>query len=315
MEEVKKLTTQKISDHMMRAEKNFFARTTGFRVSLLIWAVVLGSLHAAATDFPPWEVPAEGSATVNPVKADKKVIETGAALYKMQCAACHGPAGKGDGVLPAANLTTEAFQSQSDGAIHYKLITGRGQMPSFKALPENDLWGVIHYLRSLAGPADTGPKKKGKLILSVSDQQGKKEVTAKLAELLEDGSEVPASEAKVGIYIKRYFGLLPVGGAIHYTDPQGVVKVTAPDDLPGGEKGTLEFIARIEDSSFEPGEAIQMAEWGTIVPPTNFFTERTLFKSNHITSWWVILSYTIVTIGIWIGILYVLLLIRQISKA
>ena len=72
------------------------------------------------------------------------------------CFVCHGPKGKGDGMAGAGltpkptNLTTEEFQSQSDGAIFWKITEGRAPMASYKtSIPEKKRWEIVNYIRTL----------------------------------------------------------------------------------------------------------------------------------------------------------------------
>ncbi len=103
----------------------------------------------------PWPVPDNYKTMKNPVTFDKNAA---AALYTTHCKSCHGKEGLGDGPkaaqldTPCGDLTTSEFQKQSDGAIFYKTLEGRGDMPSFKKkIPdEEDIWQLVHYLRTLA---------------------------------------------------------------------------------------------------------------------------------------------------------------------
>jgi mono/diheme cytochrome c family protein len=102
-----------------------------------------------------WVAPAAEKAKKNPLPADKKVIEQGAKVAKVNCVSCHGASGKGDGVAAAAlkpkpaDWTSTRVQSESDGELFWKISNGRGPMPPWKHLPENDRWAVIRYIRSL----------------------------------------------------------------------------------------------------------------------------------------------------------------------
>ena len=105
-----------------------------------------------------WSAPANAASAANPQKTGSaESISNGKALYAKHCQSCHGKAGKGDG-SKASELKTEPgdfskspFQSQSDGAIFYKISEGRDDMPSFKKkLSEaNDRWDVVNYVRTL----------------------------------------------------------------------------------------------------------------------------------------------------------------------
>jgi mono/diheme cytochrome c family protein len=105
----------------------------------------------------PWPVPDKYKNMANPVKADAASIATGKELYVQHCKSCHGTKGKGDGPKAAqldtecGDFTTADFHKQSDGAIFYKTLEGRKDMPSYKKkIPEqNDIWAVVNYMRTL----------------------------------------------------------------------------------------------------------------------------------------------------------------------
>jgi len=57
--------------------------------------------------------------------------------------------GRGCPQSKAADWTSKKVQSESDGEIFWKINTGRGAMPSWRHLPENDRWALVRYIRSL----------------------------------------------------------------------------------------------------------------------------------------------------------------------
>lgn len=103
----------------------------------------------------PWPVPDNYKAMKNTVKYDKTAA---AALYSTHCKSCHGKEGLGDGTKAAqlkskcGDFSSAAFQKQSDGALFYKTLEGRDEMPSYKKkIPDqNDIWQLVHYMRGLA---------------------------------------------------------------------------------------------------------------------------------------------------------------------
>ena len=105
----------------------------------------------------PWPVPDKYVKMANPVKSDAASIAEGKELYVKHCQSCHGKKGKGDGPKAAqldtdsGDFTTADFQKQSDGAIFYKTVEGRKDMPSFKKkIPDQDeVWSVVNYVRTL----------------------------------------------------------------------------------------------------------------------------------------------------------------------
>lgn len=105
----------------------------------------------------PWVVPAKYEKMVNPVKSTPESIKAGKTLWVKHCQSCHGKTGLGDGTK-AAQLDTEPgdftkteVQKQSDGALFYKTLEGRDDMPSFKKkIPEQeDLWNLVNFMRTL----------------------------------------------------------------------------------------------------------------------------------------------------------------------
>jgi mono/diheme cytochrome c family protein len=103
----------------------------------------------------PWTAPASEKEKKSPLPADPKNIEQGEKVAKVNCVSCHGAKGKGDGVAAAAlnpkpaDWTSARVQDETDGELFWKISNGRGPMPPWKHLPENDRWAVIQYIRSL----------------------------------------------------------------------------------------------------------------------------------------------------------------------
>jgi Cytochrome C oxidase, cbb3-type, subunit III len=74
--------------------------------------------------------------------------------------------GQGEGAAAVAlnpkpaDWTSAKVQSESHGEIFWKISNGRGAMPPWKHLVENDRWALIRYIHSLGGtwcpPARSG---------------------------------------------------------------------------------------------------------------------------------------------------------------
>lgn len=130
------------------------ARSLVGRASAL--ALVAGLAFAgAALAQAPWVAPESEKTKKNPLPNDKKVVEQGEKVAKINCVACHGAQGKGDGAAAVAlnpkpaDWTSSRVQSETDGELFWKISNGRGPMPPWKHLPENDRWALIRYIRSL----------------------------------------------------------------------------------------------------------------------------------------------------------------------
>lgn len=104
----------------------------------------------------PWPVPVTDAKMANPVKSNAESISAGKALWNLHCSSCHGKKGLGDGSKAAQlkttpqDMTLASFQSQSDGAIYYKISEGRKDMPSFKKkIPDaEDIWNLVNFVRT-----------------------------------------------------------------------------------------------------------------------------------------------------------------------
>lgn len=104
----------------------------------------------------PWVAPEAAARRQNPVAVTEQAVTKGKEVYMAMCVFCHGPLGRGDGVaapsLPRkpANLSAATVQQQADGAIFWKITTGRTPMPPFaEALPEEQRWQLVNFIRTL----------------------------------------------------------------------------------------------------------------------------------------------------------------------
>ncbi|MCX6258166.1 MAG: cytochrome c [Bacteroidia bacterium] len=277
--------------------------------SIIIMLLLACSLDVLA--FEPWNVPGPEGGRKNPLKADKNVIENGRIFFMNTCKACHGEQGLGNGVIKAADMTTAKFQSQTDGELFYKITTGRGQMPSFKAMNSNDLWQVIIFIRTLAGGAKQVLKKNAMLNLIIDVNKPEKQVTGVVYFMDEAGQKQPLEKIKVGFYVQRMFGLLPVGSK--YTNDKGYVRLDFPSGIIGDTIGNLNLVAKLEDAEYKSADALATVKWG--LPNTGLKkAERTLWATNKLAPVWLILSFTLTLLVIFGVIIYVLLQVRKIHR-
>ncbi|HVP54699.1 MAG TPA: cytochrome c [Candidatus Eisenbacteria bacterium] len=76
-----------------------------------------------------------------------------AALFKSKCAMCHGPDGTASTPM-AKNLGIKSYQSpevqkQSDADLKNTIVNGKGKMPSYKSLTQEQVQGLVKYIRTL----------------------------------------------------------------------------------------------------------------------------------------------------------------------
>ena len=80
--------------------------------------------------------------------------ESGAALFKAKCAACHGADGKGETAIGKANkmrgLDSADVQKQSDDELTAIITNGKAKMPAYgKSLKPEQIKDLVAYVRSL----------------------------------------------------------------------------------------------------------------------------------------------------------------------
>ena len=109
---------------------------------------------------PDQSVPRETRAFLPaPGVVSHQPIESGASLFRINCAHCHGTQGRGDGPVAAflkerpANLKGEEVGAMSEGAIYRVLTNGKDMMPSFQGeLSAEERLRVARFVRSLSHP-------------------------------------------------------------------------------------------------------------------------------------------------------------------
>ncbi|MEP7270161.1 MAG: cytochrome c [Acidobacteriota bacterium] len=105
---------------------------------------------------PPSVAPAQTAAPAQTVAPSP----TGKALYEVNCAICHGPAGDGDGPVgenmtpKASRLNDSVIASRSDDSIFTSIKNGvmrdgRQTMPPAKDLSAEQISQVVTYIRTL----------------------------------------------------------------------------------------------------------------------------------------------------------------------
>jgi mono/diheme cytochrome c family protein len=137
--------------------KTIFLKRTPLFLSLIAGTVLLmSSTVVSLQQKTPWVAPSSADTIKNPLKGNADATTAGKKIYTTYCVVCHGDKGKGDGIAAAglnprpADHTSAKVQSQTDGAIFWKLATGRAPMASYdKTLSRTQRWQVINYMRTL----------------------------------------------------------------------------------------------------------------------------------------------------------------------
>lgn len=124
----------------------------------LVLAVLPCMGHA---EDPAWQAPRSARIRRNPLSSAG--TRAGKALFASHCAPCHGPQGQGDGLAAAAlnppprDLTSPPVQQETDGALFWKISSGRGAMPAWSWLSDRDRWALVWAIRELARSRNAAP--------------------------------------------------------------------------------------------------------------------------------------------------------------
>ena len=123
--------------------------------SFTLMSFTLDSYTTKTPDQDKWVAPASAKDVKNPFSGNSS-ISKGKSIYKTRCIVCHGDKGKGDGPAgkalnpPAADHSSAAVQSQTDGELFWKISEGRGPMVGWKLiLSDEERWHLVNYVRTL----------------------------------------------------------------------------------------------------------------------------------------------------------------------
>jgi glucose/arabinose dehydrogenase len=119
-------------------------------LSLALAVSIAGWTACAAADTTAFhDAPGTASSVANPYQGQAAAISAGGQLYAAHCASCHGVVGQGAGNIPA--LAHGATQQATDGAVFWFITKGavNDGMPSWAALPEQQRWQLVSYLKTL----------------------------------------------------------------------------------------------------------------------------------------------------------------------
>ena len=126
-------------------------------VVLVTLAYSGGGAAGADSTSGKWVSPAPSAAKKNPVASTSASIAAGQKLYLKTCMMCHGKTGDADGPavielnIHPAKLSDPELATQSDGALFWKITTGKKPMPAYgKRLSETDRWNLVNYIRTIS---------------------------------------------------------------------------------------------------------------------------------------------------------------------
>ncbi len=146
------------------------------------------------------------------------------------------------------------------------------------------------------------------LEMNASEEDSVKTITIQLTETGEES--LPIEDVEVTIEVPRMFSHLPI--VTESTDEDGKLEVVFPNDLPGGESGLLQIIAKVEDTDEHASLQNQIEkDWG--IPVATLEKEkRSLWSPDA--PLWMVLTFALLMALVWghfFVIVYKLYLIRK----
>jgi glucose/arabinose dehydrogenase/cytochrome c5 len=126
--------------------------------------LIFAASRLIAQDAHFHNAPAASAQLKNPYVGQDAAVAVGAKLYATNCASCHGARGQGTGNVPP--LTEGPIRTAPDGEVFWFITTGsiKNGMPPWNALPEEQRWQIVSYLKALknapgGGSASAAPEK------------------------------------------------------------------------------------------------------------------------------------------------------------
>jgi len=95
------------------------------------------------------KAPRSAQSLENPYAGQAEAVAAGHKLFEQHCAECHGQDARG--LERAADLHSPAIQNVPPGTLFWALRNGRVRkgMPSWSQLPDQQLWQIVTYLKTL----------------------------------------------------------------------------------------------------------------------------------------------------------------------
>jgi mono/diheme cytochrome c family protein len=287
--------------------------------SVLIITILATTLFRLSAQ--TWDVPQDKKGKVSPFKFTTESAAKGQEIFKRNCLSCHGEPTKGNFqplTPPPGDPATDKFQKQTDGELFYKIATGRGLMPTFKdIIPEEERWQIISYFRSfnknyvqpdIASGSQASAAKQA--TLAITCNAAKKEITV----LATDTSKKPIKGASLVLYVKRYFGNMAIGEPA-ITNEKGIATFIFPNDIRGDKHGEVEIIVKLNS---DKGDDSQKSEKLAIGVPTDkppLTKNRAMWNVGKKAPVWLLFSYTLVVVGIWSFITYIIYQLVKLKRA
>lgn len=265
-----------------------------------------------------WIVPAGQDALSNPLDYTLENIRQGKAIYTLNCKSCHGDPGKNNplALVPMpVDMASDKMQTNSEGALFYKITNGKGVMPSFGlTLQETDRWNLVNFIKNYSPEREQLlvdlPPVKAKLLASVTEDPPSVEIMAEYEN--EKKEYVPLLNTPVIISSKKAFGDIEIGEAV--TNELGRATYTIPENTMGDEQGYISIVVSLNEEFEAPEVVLEKALVGSPKQVPGLIRKGVLWSTNDNVSLWVLFPFLLAAGGAWIVIGYVVVQIIKIKK-
>ena len=291
----------------------------------ILLTLLLTTLPFARILAQTWEIPEEKKEVTCSFQFTPETVKAGQAIFEKNCKSCHGYPGQNNFVKlvpPPGDPATDKFQLQTDGALFYKITTGKAPMPEFRnVLSEEERWQVISFFRSFnknyvqPNPANSVSLSGKRITLAMEYDQNLKKIRVTAIEAGKDNVKSPLKGAGIKLFVKRYFGNMVVD-EVRTTNENGQVFFIFPANIPGDKQGKVEIIARIDDPSGNLAEASARGTFLLGIPndKPSLIETRAMWTTRDKAPYWVVLTYSLSVIGVWLTIFIILFNVLKIRK-
>lgn len=275
-----------------------------------------------------WDVPMDKSQKVSPFLFDDESRNAGQVIFQNNCTKCHGTVGKNN---PASQNPSpgdpagEKFQKETDGALFYKITTGKEMMPDFKdVLSEKERWQVISYFRSfhknyiqpepVSAPAGAYA---GMTIDFDIFYLGSEKVIKVIARGKKNNENTELAGIELGLFAKSYFGNLPIDEP-KQTNAKGEAYFGYSEKLKGDTSGNIKFLIKINTEGLDGVRKEKTLNAGIPVIPKSLIDTNAMWSVRSQAPIWLILTYCLAVIIVWgviVNIIRQIMKIREIGKS
>lgn len=149
------------------------------------------------------------------------------------------------------------------------------------------------------------------LDMVLNEDEGSSRSVTITAYTIVDGEQLPVTDEEVSVVVPRMFSMLPVGSAS--LDETGQATIDFPEGIPGDNEGNLTIVGGFRNHwQYATVEKSVVASWG--VPASHDVAETNRELWTQIAPTWMIITLTIMLLGVWGHYLYAIISLVRIGR-